>query len=450
MHLRLICALLALAGGLNSTVCKAQATSKAPAAAPAAQAERPWPLLVGKKFKEGGTSAYLDALLTFEERVEEAKADPEMRDLFYDFYGLYLTLAGEHAAVLENEAAYLNLLKVGVRAYGRKIPEGAQSKDAVEAILEAAGGSQIVMLNEEHRSSVQRAFSNRLLEGLRKLGFTYLALEALADDELGKINERGYPTLDSGLYTRDPAYGDLIRRAVALGFTVIPYDANEVRGPDVSMVEAVNSRERGQAENIHKQTLAKDPTAKVVVIGGRHHISEHADQDGWTPMGSVLKEISGIDPLSVDLMAMVELPGRDPKEYAAAEQRGLLRDEGAVICTREGKPWSPLPGLDITVFHPRTKYVHGRPHWMEMGGLRQPVMLGLERARFTEPVLVQASIPGESERAVPVDHYVLWPGKEERALMLRPGTYRVRVLDRTGKVLEEREVQAPAKPASPE
>ena len=78
---------------------------------------------------------------------------------------------------------------------------------------------------------MQRAFSNRLLAPLREIGFTHLAVETVAEDPT-KLSARGYPTLDTGTYTRDPTFGDLIRRALDLGYIVVRYEA----GPEHRVV----------------------------------------------------------------------------------------------------------------------------------------------------------------------------------------------------------------------
>ena len=115
--------------------------------------------------------------------------------------------------------------------------------------------------------------------------------------------------LTTGLYARDPAFGDLIRRAIGLGYTVLAYEASpqdmRPRPEDRSPIDATNRRERGQARNIFEQTFKKDPDAKVLVIGGRDHIAEAVGEQ-WKPMGAVLKEISGINPLTINLFTLAE------------------------------------------------------------------------------------------------------------------------------------------------
>ena len=49
--------------------------------------------------------------------------------------------------------------------------------------------------------------------------------------------------------------------------------------------------------------------------------------------------------------------------------------------------------------------------------------------------MLQAHRADESDEAVPLDQVILWPGRPTPALMLRPGVYVIRVIDRDGSVL---------------
>ena len=238
--------------------------------------------------------------------------------------------------------AHWRATKLGDEAYGKltanpHAPAGEPFKGyspapAVQAIIKAAKDRQLVMVNEEHRSSEQRAFSNQLLAPLRKHGFRYLALETVSEDAT-LLNARGYPVLSTGFYTRDPAFGDLVRRALELGYTVVPYEPSfeqlRSKTEDRSPVDRVNRRERLQANNIHKRIFSKDPAAKVLVIGGRGHIAESAGQS-WKPMGGILKGLSAIDPLTIHLYEMVEHSDVQYEHWAftIADKRGWTRSTG--------------------------------------------------------------------------------------------------------------------------
>ncbi|MHC5212374.1 MAG: hypothetical protein ACYTG2_16795 [Planctomycetota bacterium] len=205
-----------------------------------------------------------------------------------------------------------------------------------------------------------------------------------------------------------------------------------------------NRREVGQAENL--AALLADETARVVVFAGRHHISEESGE--WTPMGSVLKARTGIDPLTVDLMIMEELtrPEHEHPARRAAIAAGLVGDVPAVLFDDAGEPYSALPGaLDMVVFFPAAKDVAGRPDWLHLNGLRRPVAPELDVEPASEllgildaldgPTLLQALVGGEDEQlAVPADQVVIEPGEARKPLLLRDGAYMLRLVDAEGEI----------------
>ena len=74
-----------------------------------------------------------------------------------------------------------------------------------------------------------------------------------------------------------------------------------------------------------------------------------------------------------------------------------------------------------------------------MGGLRSTHVV--DCPSYDEPVLLQALVAGESVDAVPLDQTVWWPESPKPILLLRQGSYVVRVIDRRGRVLHRVEVQ---------
>lgn len=415
-------------------------------AQPIDQSDRTWLINAPKSaFATHGSRGYLAALESLTDREDEALASDNLRSLYLDLLGAQLAFVGQEARAIES----------GDRAFTRRrdrapdpdaaseLVDGHHAADAVGAIIDAARGRRIVMINEEHRSSRQRAFANEILAPLRKAGFTHLALETLSEDT-DQLSDRGYPRLNSGTYTKDPALGDLVRRALELGFVVFGYEADpqafRPREDDTSPLDAQNRREAGQARNIFERSLRDDPNARVLVYAGRDHIAE--DEGGpWTPMGVALRRLSGVDPLSVSLISMCEHSDRPSEHWAyhAAEQAGWLGTGPVVAAADDGSLWSAMPGvIDVHVFFPRTRFVNGRPDWMAMGGIRTPVEI--DTPDFDTPVLLQAVIKNEARDAVPIDQAVWIPGEPRPLLLLRPGTYTARAVNREGIVLFERRI----------
>ncbi len=399
--------------------------------------QRPWPLLLSSEpFARLGNKAYLPSTLDLLAREPEWESLGEMKWIVPDILGTVLNYVGEHAAARERDARMMAQFGGGRGKSAAPDLSSFTAKPAVAEILAAAHGRRVVMFDEEHRSSEQRAFLHRVLEGLRKDGFTHLACETLAED--AALEKRGWPTVDSGTYSRDPVYGDLLRRAVALGFHIAKYEADdEVSRPrpdDKSPTDPTNRRERSQAENLAK--LLADPSARVVVFAGRHHISE-AEGGEWTPMAGIFKQLTSVDPLTVDLFVLVDPSRRADAHPAwrAAVDAGLVKDEPVVLVGADGACFSALPGsIDLFVFQPPLRFVEDRPAFLSCGGLREPFWPELDVDALDEPVIVQALFSGEDDSAVPADQVIARKGERMTPLLLRAGNYRVRALDRAGVV----------------
>ncbi len=419
--------------------------------APSASAQgAPWPYVLSKEpYARLGNRGYAPAVFGLLERADDAADLGPMASTLPDVLGTQLCYVGEHDAALEQDARLRALL--GTHASpGSPALDGWAARPAVAELLERVRGRRVVMFNEEHRSSRQRAFLHELLAGLRAEGFTHLACETLQEGEA--LVERGYPVLGSGTYSRDPVFGDLLRRAVELGFTPVPYEVTPEQlaagGPAVAAdpLASTNLREAAQAENL--AALLEDETARVVVFAGRHHIGE--GEGDWTPMGARFAELTGVDPLTVDLMLMEER-ARPEDEHAArraAREAGLLVDEPVVLVDGTGRLFTALPGvLDLVVLFPDAGRLAGRPDWLGLGGLRRPVVPeGLPS--HDGAALLQALVEGEDpEAAVPADQVVVRPdagnGRPPPTLLLRDGAYLLRLLDRDGEVVWTGRVEVP-------
>ncbi|MBZ9629787.1 hypothetical protein LB465_03265 [Salegentibacter sp. LM13S] len=162
------------------------------------------------------------------------------------------------------------------------------NKEAIDTISQMASNTRVVMLNENHWYPKHRVLAVKLLEELKQVGYTHLALEALNQNQDRKINQRGYPTFNSGYYIREPNFGQFIRKAKELGFVLVGY---ENQNQDIN-------RELGQAQNI-AQVLEQNPDHKVFVYAGLDHIIEEEIKSGKR-MAAYFKELTGIDPLTIN------------------------------------------------------------------------------------------------------------------------------------------------------
>ena len=163
--------------------------------------------------------------------------------------------------------------------------------DAVlDSIVAKARLTNVVMINENHFYPSHRSFIVALLPKLKAAGYTHLALEALdapSDSVLNKPNS--FPVLQTGFYTREQTFGNLLREAKTLGYHFVAYEN----------VNNSKDRELGQAENLYRKTIGSDKNAKVVVIAGIDHILERPTASGKKWMAMLFKEMYQIDPLTI-------------------------------------------------------------------------------------------------------------------------------------------------------
>jgi len=349
-------------------------------------------------------------------------------------------------------------------------PGAWQAVDAAAAIAHMAEGRKLVLINEAHHDPHTRALTLALLPRMRAAGFNYFAVEALGDED-ADLARRGYPLLTSGSeYLHEPLYGELVRRALQLGFVVVPYEA------DTSSTAA---RESGQAKNLYKRVFAEHPDARLFVHAGYAHIDKAKGRLGKAaPMAAELARLSGIEPLSIEQTQFREANPRVP--HAAYDQLiASYKPSGPVVLERRADAapaagtapaspyWSANPDLhDISVILPPDShtakeatatatyaqvgdlllpYLAGvdegqRPDWLGLGGERLPFEIGSELCDKTYPCLVEAFHAKENDQAVPADRFAFLHSGVRSALYLFPGDYRVRVRDADGKVLGERTV----------
>ncbi len=319
-------------------------------------------------------------------------------------------------------------------------------RDALETIASAADKHQVIMINEEHDTPLHRAFTARLLPVLYKKGFRYLAAETLSEADTN-LNSRGYPTHKTGFYADDPVFGEMLRTALKLGFKLVPYEHNP-KERCVNIQDKPNfcqdERERGQAQNLYDNIFKKDPQAKVLVHVGRGH-NQKLKYDDWAFMGWHFKEISRIEPLSVNqMMSERSAPRYERPEYRYVTNKWKF-NEPIVFQSKSGEWWKSN-GFDLVVYHPRSMYRNGRPTWLETNGMRRETKIDWKKLKLSvqnkrlvggESILVQVFVQRESTDAVPVDQIILYPKKEVPVLMLPKGKFRIRAIDRSGKVAAE-------------
>jgi hypothetical protein len=384
------------------------------------------------------------------------------------------SLAEQLLATVESELGLYNEAVVAFPFDNRIAPrrstplpksEQWQAVDAADAITKLADKRRIVMVNEAHHDAHTRELTLALLPRLRELGFQYFAVEALTPKDTD-LARRGYVIETSGSgYLLEPLYGEIVRQAIKLGYTIVAYDPEEA---------TTENRDGEQAHTLKKKVFDKDSQAKLFVHAGYAHIDKTEGNLGGKiePLAMQLKHLTGYDPLCVDQTQFrdVAVGGLDFGFYNTVASR-FSEDQPYVLRARDsGAVWSSDPlQHDVTVVLPPASEndldVNGvmrgdmlrhevvlrrmpldlsqRPPWLTLGGKRVAYAISTELCDSQVPCVIDAHYPNEPDNATPADRYTFLHRRSHNKLFLYPGHYRLRAWDATGKNLHEQDIQVP-------
>jgi hypothetical protein len=335
----------------------------------------------------------------------------------------------EQGALLSHDALMRRSKQSPPSAEELKLIDEATVEDAVKAIVEQARTKRIVLLNEEHMSSINRAFSQRVARELRKIGYQYLACEDFSGDDK-PLFTHGYVRFRDGGYINDPTFGNWINEAIADGWKLVAYEVRH--DPAIPAAERFRWREEGQARNLVERIFAKDKDAKVLIHVGRSHLNKGAftEADGTERafMGEYLRRMTGLDMLSVDQQRFFAHPLAE--DETPLYQRLLAKSDAAapfVLKNKDGSNVvvSGLAGkVDMLVVFPRYGMRDGRPGWMTSLAGREPRDIPASLLPKSGRRLVKAYRAGAPDDAVPADVVLVEADKPVPKLMLPKGEYR--------------------------
>lgn len=336
--------------------------------------------------------------------------------------------AGEYAL----KGDYQNALKQWDLAFIPKSHElSEREKDSIledynlvsakDYIISQAQKHQIIIINEAHHSSAHRVFTTILLQELYEQEYRNLGLEALGNGKNldPSLNERGYPIQESGYYTKDPQFGNLIRTALKIGYTLFPYEQDRMDSDG-------KHREIAQAENI-KNFIDQNPNGKTLIHCGFGHVMEGNVPQWGKAMAGRLKEFTGIDPLTIDQTKYSE---RSDSLFNDPLLKALNLKEPSVLIDRDKNPMKRISNesfTDIAVFHPNTIYRNNRPTWI-LEPDKKDFEIELKNLPISFPVMVLAYLQNEDfKTGVPMDLIEIQNSKQIGHLALRNGNYNVLV-----------------------
>ena len=300
----------------------------------------------------------------------------------------------------------------------------AHADDAISAIVKAASTRRVVVLNEAHHLPFNRAFASRLARELRKIGYNYLALEALDIDV--EPPRDGQISSKHGYYINEPLFGEFLRVAVADKWKLVAYEFI----PAADAPDAMQARELGQAKNIVDAIFNKDKQAKAFIYVGYGHVIKQqgaATDKSLVSMAESLRRMTGIaDTLNIDQSVFYRHP--DPRAEHPLYRLALNKSasgEPFILTNDDGSHpvfgW-PRGGVDMQVIFPAYADAdqYGRAAWLTSLAGRAPRQIPPALLPSAGRRLVYAYELGSSEDAVPLDVVLVEAGKAPPALMLPP------------------------------
>ncbi|MHC9086442.1 hypothetical protein ACYX7E_15630 [Luteimonas sp. RIT-PG2_3] len=271
--------------------------------------------------------------------------------------------------------------------------DGVEYRDAVDVIAERVADHRIVMLNESHFRSAHRAFLSRLLDVLHARGFSVLAAETFGSQAPGRLGN-GIVDVDTGFYVADPTFAAALRKAHALGWDFVHYEAMGNK----------EARESGQASHL-AAWIESNPGRKLLVYAGASHISK-VPEDGW--MASRFIALTGIEPITI-AQGATACPDK--------EQAWPVDSRAPVVAMRDGQPVRGRGNADIVVMHPPAAIAAVEA----MNGGLIPICV----ERVQEDTLLRAFAQGDAASAIPRAQVIVKAGEGGGNLRLAPGRCRM-------------------------
>lgn len=232
---------------------------------------------------------------------------------------------------------------------------------AQEYLLKRAGETEILILNEAHHYPSHRIFARKLLAGLWAQGYRYLGIEALT--MVGDFKQPTYPLSSLGYYCNEPMFAHFIREAIGLGFILFPYESSKLG----------KERELEQATNI-ANFLKENSVGKTFIYCGYSHNYECELPEWEKAMAGRLKELTGLNPLTVDQTSfngISEIPLNESVVFVDSSKQSFMRS----AC------------LDIYVFHPPISFKEEKEIW-KTSIASQKVKVDFLPTQVAYPVLV--------------------------------------------------------------
>jgi hypothetical protein len=350
------------------------------------------------------------------------KVDSANNALYFARKTMLTTFSSFAGDVKDNETYYINS-----KHWDTDILEDSNytALDAIAEIASIARTRQVIMINESHIDPRGRLFLSNLLPTLKAEGFTYLFIEGLHEDG---IDERGFPLQTSGFYTSEPMFGNLLRKAIQLGFKLIPYDCYE------APCNTVPEREQHQATTIY-ETLKNNPQVKAIVFAGHGHINKDPEKN-W--MAHRFKTLSGIDPFCINQSINGEAPHLFHHLRKHISKPVIYKN----LKTNDYRELSKVNMVDATIVFPDTKWIDEKyATWLLQSGSK-PYTLSFSGAQYEQALLSVVKCDEFDQfgiLTVPVLNMIMEKTTHQN-ILLDKGSYYLRVTDLYGKEMHKEKI----------
>lgn len=403
--------------------------------------------LYGQNFNAGSYIQYIRVLEDNESKIldnNQPVVPGFSKGMYYQVLAWYYSYVGEVTRaeqLFSKEVTGNDTTPINFEAY-KKI----KISQDFELFKKATEHTKIVMINEAHHQPQHRVFTYNCLEELYRQGFRYLLLEALSNSD-SLINKRGYPEIGkSGTYTKEPLYGQLIRKAINLGFKIVAYDYGSqgcVYNPEQPFYCA-NKRELYASKNIQK-ILNQDSTAKIIIHCGYDHVNERTNDD-WIKLAEFIKIISSVDPVTVN-QTFIRERGNGKSEcheykYITSNNRF---DKISFVVDSSNQFYSPSSRQNYSDIYlitpPFTINKYNRPSYLDqLNDVSKYIFIP---SKISKKILdgYLAQVFGKAEvNGVPFDQFIINNANSSYAVYLPKGKYSIVFRNKNGEVIYETEI----------
>ncbi len=307
-----------------------------------------------------------------------------------------------------------------------------KSISAVQYINEEIKEQRLVFINDSPLHPQTRILTKELLQVFRDKGFTHLAIEAFTNGK-EKLDRIGHPTINMGIYTDEPLFGDLIREAIRLDFNIVSFNPSTVELDRAKKIVqksmslspkdpklTINSANWSKAMNLNRQ-FSKNKAAKYLVITHKNQ-TQKKEINNIRSMAYWYQQITQTAPYTIDQVTMNEqCPATEHPVYKFANVNypAVMKKYTKVY----NAPINDVEELsDLQIFHPRTQFVQNRPTWLKQGDQKSAFQINADQYNMTYPLLVIAYATNEDiEIAVPLDVIEISNSRDAMPLFLPPG-----------------------------